>query len=155
MKITVFLKPNSYLTRINLSLLFVLALTQFLFLSSCSDDSVTADQTSNDEYYVKYEIDCKNSIYRGRKMTLKHRNEENAHETSEMEQYEQREIVIGPVKRDFNASLILKSQSSDNYHLKLNLKIAVSKNNSPFALKASDLSNESRSEARLEYTIDY
>ena len=126
---------------------------------SCSQDTEVKNSNSNQkeeaQYYVKYEIESKNLRYRGRKIEIDIKNESDQIESSIVDQTSFNEIVIGPVEKGFNAFVSVVSLSQTNYQLELNLKISVSKNNGPFALKESNLSTDARGSAELKYTIDF
>jgi hypothetical protein len=107
-----------------------------------------------DEYYVKYEVSS-STIYIGGKLDVTISTENNKNKNFTINQRTQSETVIGPVKKGFNATLKVKSKSTDYNHLRLYTNIYVSKNGSPFALKESDGSDTPRDFVQIDYTINY
>ena len=107
-----------------------------------------------DEYYVKYEVNS-STIYSGGKLDVTINKETNEDMTIIINKRQKWEVVIGPVKKDFNATLKVKSKSTDYNHLRLYTNIYVSKNDSPFALKESDGSDTPRDAVQINYAIDY
>ena len=61
------------------------------------------------------------------------------------------ETIVGPVQKGFNATL----EVSCDHNIYLNSSIYVSKNDSPFAIKKNDESDELRDFVQISYTIDY
>lgn len=122
----------------------LLLLSVSLFLISCEDRNTpnkgsSSNNAHNMEYYVKYSIDITGPYQHFWKISyadvdgIKTSNDENSvkHWT----------VTIGPVKTGFRASVKNAMGTGMN-------KIEVSKNNGPFALKASGEDNAS-------YTIDF
>ena len=68
------------------------------------------------------------------------------------------ETTIGPVKKGFQANLKVTKQGWDGQtvenHLKLYLRIEVSKNNGPFAMKQLNGSETPRATAEIKYTVE-
>ena len=112
------------------------------------------DDVNLDEYYVKYEVDS-STIYYGGKLDVTLNSETNEDMTIIINKRALSETVIGPVQKGFNATLKVKSKSTDYNHLRLYTNIYVSKNGSPFALKMSDGSDTPRDAVQINYTIDY
>jgi len=110
--------------------------------------------TPSDEYYVKYEVNSA-TIYYGGKLDVTINSDDNSTSIFIIDQRKLWETIIGPVKKGFNASIIVKSKSVTNDKLELNTKIYVSKNGSPFALKESDCSDIPRNSVQINYKIDY
>src|SRR5690606_4188209 len=113
-----------------------------------------------DEYYVKYIVNSSTNYVEGRKSI-----ERIAIITSENNSIQNFtfnnstwEMTIGPVKKGFNASLntrynVAVFDGPNNTYI--NSEIHVSKNNGPFALKASDISSKERfSATTIKYTIN-
>jgi len=131
------------------SLLSLLSAT--LLLSSCDKFSL-----KKDTYYIKYQVES-STIYYGGKLNVEINNE-NGKSTFVVNQRENWETTIGPVRKGFAASLKAtkegwNGQTVEN-HLKLKLRILVSKNNCPFALKKSDEPSITRATAELQYVIE-
>ena len=113
-----------------------------LLLSSCSfnnPDLSQSGKTDNSEYYVKYSLKTTQTYYYLHDIYYagEHGTEcaEKGHKVSSWT------VTIGPVKKGFHASVRCSGTAID-------AKIEVSKNGSPFALKASG-------ENSVSYTIDY
>lgn len=103
-----------------------------------------------DEYYVKYEVisTTANNAYT---LHATVNNEKNNDVSFNFAASSQWETIIGPVQKGFNASLDVSAPTTIIFHL----KIYVSKNDSPFAIKANDSSETFRTSGQLSYTIDY
>ena len=136
------------LNRLNLNILKELVFILFLSLL------LVGCESKKDEYYVKYEVDS-TTIYINGKLTLLISTESNPNSSMSIDQRVLREIVIGPVEKDFEASLILAAQGNTFDQLRLYANIYVSKNGSPFALKKSDESDDPRDYLEMSYQIDY
>lgn len=119
-------------------------------ITSCEKEN-TVDAN---EYYVKYEVNS-TTIYSGGKLNVTINTETNELMTLSINQRKLSEIVIGPVKKGFIASMIVAASGETHDRLKLYATIFVSKNGSPFALKKNDGSDEPRDSVELDYTIDY
>ena len=130
------------------SFLFMLAIC----FSSCDNES--AKQNATDEYYVKYEMNNSTSPYVGGTVNTTINAENDKEMTFVINTASAWETVIGPVKKGFKAQLSVKSSSNYYGYLKLNVKISVSKNDSPFALKKNDEKTGDTS-IQINYTIDY
>ena len=107
-----------------------------------------------DEYYVKYEVDS-STIYSGGKLDVTLNSETNQAMTITIDQRTLWEVVIGPVRKGFNATMNVSAIYETHDKLKLYTNIYVSKNNGPFALKNSDGSDIPRDSVTISYTIDY
>ncbi len=103
-----------------------------------------------DEYYVKYEVisTTANNAYT---LHATVNNEKNNDVSFNFAAGSQWETIIGPVQKGFNASIEVSAPTTIIFHL----KIYVSKNDCPFAIKANDSSETSRTSGQLSYTIDY
>jgi hypothetical protein len=112
------------------------------------------DETNSDEYYVKYEVNS-STIYTGGKLDVELNAEDNQNISLQINTRSNWEIVIGPVKKGFKASLKVSEVGNNYGHLKLYTQISVSKNGSPFALKEIDGSDVPRTSVDINYTIDY
>jgi len=110
----------------------------------------------NDEYYVKYEIES-STIYYGGKLDVQLKSE-NAILPLVINQREKWETTIGPVKKGFIASLKATKQGwnglTQETQLRLYLRIHVSKNNGPFALKKINGSDSPRATAESQVTVE-
>ena len=128
-------------------LLVILALGIFNFgCEKCECDP--------DEYYFKYET-YGTTIYGGINLDVTVSTENSENTTFITNAQGRWETVIGPVKKGFTASLMAEPQEYEN-NVPLEASISVSKNDSPFALKANGESDDLLSEPlELEYTIDY
>jgi hypothetical protein len=120
-------------------------ITLAAILEGCSPDP--------DEYYVKYTIDSTATQING-KLDLFLNDENNQELNLLVPQRQLNEVIVGPVGSSFEASLLARDAGSAN-GLKLYANIYVSKNGSPFALKATDGSDVVRNYVSLSYTIDY
>lgn len=124
-------------------LLHVVCIT--LFMSSCSPNSPElpqqSDNTDDSEYYVKYSISSSfykfGSIsYADVRGTVTERTGNYSNTSTKWS------VTIGPVKKGFRASVRYDRGTADE------VKLEVSKNGSPFALKA-------KGDKSASYTIDY
>ena len=111
-------------------------------------------EKDNDEYYIKYEVNS-STIYLGGKLNVILNSENNKTMTIIINQLTPWETIIGPVNKGFNATLNVSAAGTTHDKLKLYTNIYVSKNDSPFALKKSDGSDNPRDFVNLSYTIDY
>ncbi|HEX7367483.1 MAG TPA: hypothetical protein VF273_10330 [Pelobium sp.] len=137
-------------------LFFILGLTNF----GCKKERESIKVTT-DEYYVKYIVKSSTAYIQGGKSI--YRTAEIASENNSKQSFTFNnatwETIIGPVKKGFNASLKASYNvtafggPSRTY---INSEIYVSKNNGPFALKASDISTTERfSASTIKYVINY
>lgn len=111
-----------------------------------------------DVYYVKYVINASN-INPGGKLNVTINNENSEKVLFVIDQNSNWESIIGPVSKGFSAAL-LTSNETGTERLNVYSEIDVSKNNSPFAIKASDESYVGEitltiTSTVLNYTIDY
>ena len=108
-------------------------------------------EEASDQYYVKYEINCTNLVggHANAEIII---SAENKDLTFNLEELTSWETIIGPVQKEFDATLKV---TVSNAIVLIYTNIYVSKNDSPFALKASDGSDVPRSAVQLSYTIDY
>jgi len=126
-------------------ILFIgLVFTFGMFIISCEKEN------EPDEYYVKYEVNGSSQLTVKR---TKHTTINGVDNIELVFDFKDREWekIIGPVQNGFNATL----EVSCDYDLILNCSIYVSKNDSPFALKKSDESDELRDNLQISYIIDY
>lgn len=163
-KLSLSLSEHKKPTR-QLSLIMVLTFMIGLSFAGCKkekeierdceiENENNSENTTTDEYYVKYEVDSK-TIYLGGKLDLEIKTEDNKLMTTTIDQRVLHETIIGPVDEGFSAFLNVRAAGETYDKLKLYTKIYVSKNDSPFALKKSDGSDDPRDFVKLLYTIDY
>jgi len=129
------------------SLILVLIVTMGILNFGCQCDC----EEASDQYYVKYEINCTHLVggHANAEIII---SAENKDLTFNIEELTSWETIIGPVQKEFDATLKV---TVSNATVLLYTNIYVSKNDSPFALKASDGSAEPISAVQLSYTIDY
>ena len=111
----------------------------FIALSSCKKDetNTTTNTTTNDDYFVKYVIIGNGTYIYFSDFSV---NTDQGNVSFSGYQYHSWNQTYGPVKKGFSASASVGSS--------VTVEIFVSKNNGPFALKASKSGNNS-------YTIDF
>ena len=94
------------------------------------------EDVSNDKYYVKYSVSSK-TIYYGGKLDVK-LTTQSGDQSFNVNQNTDWETTIGPVSKGFICKMNVLKQGWDGVsqenHLKLSVKIEVSKNDSPFTL---------------------
>ena len=132
-------KSKSQWWRLGLILVFIVTIEIINY--SCEE---------SDEYYVKYEV-ISDSPTVGRTLHTTINTEDDENGTFTFGSSTDWETTIGPVQRGFNAIL----EVSSDYEVFVYPRIYVSKNNSPFALKKSDESNELRNYVEISYKINY
>ncbi len=125
--------------------------TVFIFNTSCEKED---NSNSNEEFYVKY--DFEKSVGIGRIYTIVVSYKDADGNIKQSETRNNFSTTIGPVKKGFQAGLNAsdKYPQSEEYHLKLKLKISTSKNNGPFAEKVIDDSSKPRSSASIDYQVN-
>ncbi|MCU0379406.1 MAG: hypothetical protein MUC78_14225 [Bacteroidales bacterium] len=131
--------------RIGLILVFIVAFGMINFGCQCDCEE------ASDQYYVKYEINSTHLVggHANAEIII---SAEKKDLTFNIEELTSWETIIGPVQKEFDATLKV---TVSNATVLLYTNIYVSKNDSPFALKASDGSNEPRSAVQLSYMINY
>jgi len=138
---------------LHMSKLFFL-LSLCIVFSACSKSDTNAEM--NDDYYVKYMVES-STIYSGGKLDVQISGE-NATLPLVINQRQAWETTIGPVKKGFKANLKVTKQGWDGQagenHLKLYLRLEVSKNNGPFAMKQLNGSETPRATAEIKYTVE-
>ena len=130
------------------SIVFIVAIGIVNFGCQCDCEQAA------DEYYVKYEI---NSVHLvgGKSQATIIVSAENEDLTFNLDDFSSWETTIGPVQNGFNATLKV---NVSNAVVLLYTYLYVSKNDSPFALKASDGSeniDDPISNVQISYKIDY
>jgi len=124
------------------ALILTLGIVSFGCQCDCEEDA--------DEYYVKYEVDSY-TMYSHLALHTTVNNEKNNDVNFTFDAGTHWETIIGPVQKGFKATIGVSLETEVLIHL----KIYVSKNDSPFAIKANDNSEAYRKAAQLSYTIDY
>ena len=109
----------------------------FFTLSSCEKDETEA--TTNDDYFIKYVIKGNGTYIYFSDFSV---NTDHGNASFSGYQYHSWNQTYGPVKKGFRASVSVQSSY-------VTTEIYVSKNNGPFALKAS------KSGGGSSYTIDF
>jgi hypothetical protein len=132
-----------------------LKLIALLFLTVIAGCTKETDPSSYvaDEYYVKYKVNS-STIYSGGSLTVIFTNDKNI-TTLTIPQREDWEVIVGPVSKSFEANMRVIANGNTHDKLKLYTAIEVSKNGSPFALKAINGSDIPRNEVQIIYVIDY
>lgn len=129
---------NRFLKTINIVLIAFFALT------ACNKEK--AEPVLNDEYYVKYNIKGNGTYAYFNEFSVY---TDEGDKSFSGYQYKTWTQTYGPVKKGFKASVSVKSSI-------VTVEIYVSKNNGPFALKASKSgTNSSMSNIAQTYTIDF
>lgn len=138
------------LTSINSRLLQRLAWALILTIGIISFGCQCDCEEATDEYFVRYEVISTraNNAYT---LQATVNNEKNNDVSLTFAAGSQWATIIGPVQKGFNASLALSAPTE----IIFDLNIYVSKNGSPFAIKANDSSETGRASGQLSYTIDY
>jgi hypothetical protein len=134
---------------------FFRVLIVFILFQSCTKDS-------QDQYYLKYIIESTSYNIQQKNFKLITNITDEFGKPKEIKHLTgvKWELTIGPVKKGFNSKLSTSSIFEDianplmAFVAKLNLKIEVSVNNSPFSLKKMDDSDEWRKNAEISYTIN-
>jgi len=119
-----------------------------------SDEDCSCPNTGMDEYYIKYDLRS-TTIYLGGTLNVIIKDETGISTNYTVDTQTEWELTVGPVSRGFDSSIHVIANQDTNDRLRLYTKISVSKNNSPFAIKASDESDDPRDDVYLTYTIDY
>ena len=115
----------------------------FIFLSSCKKDETNT--TTNDNYYVKYAVKGNGPYIYFSDFSV---NTDQGNVSFSGYQYHSWNQTYGPVKKGFTVSASVSSS--------VIVDIYVSKNNGPFALKASKSGdNSSTSNISQSYTIAF
>ena len=111
-------------------------------LSSCNKDKDKVEMGISDEYYVKYVIKCSQGRWYVHDFSIN-----TGAGTQSFKDYKNTywTQTYGPVKKGFQASATAQSVVPA-------IEIYVSKNQSPFALKASKTGSD---QVSVSYTIDY
>ncbi|MBQ1836032.1 MAG: hypothetical protein II569_02150 [Paludibacteraceae bacterium] len=125
-------------------LMFMTFVLVLLGVASCSDDKDNAG-----EYYVKYKWHYTQAVYGGGSGVITRATVTYVDADGKKVKVEKVsngwEVTVGPVKKGFEASLLVEEASGYVIH---ESTIEVSRNGEPFALKA-------RGELNASYRIDY
>lgn len=132
--------------RLKYSLLFIIG----VFLLGCNKSEV------NTQYFIKYKVESSTIYYDG-KLDVQISNE-SGNIPMIVNQNQSWETTIGPVKSGFKATIKVTKTGWDGItqenHLKLNLKIEVSRNNEPFTQKQINISDIPRATAETTYIVE-
>ena len=130
--------------------IIAIALT-ILICNSCKKSNT---DEPGDEIYIKYKFEMSTLAGRTENIIIDYNDEYEKNKQTETKS--NFETTIGPVSKGFRASISARDKYplQFEYHLKLNLKIFVSKNNSPFAEKAVNESADPRTSASLSYIVN-
>ncbi len=116
-------------------------------------DKCECDENT-DEYYIKYAVGVESGRVSNVPIDMVIRNEHD-----EMTPYSDTDawtITLGPVKKGFTALISVGIDQNNWFGDAILLpKIYISKNDSPFALKASGESDDLSEPLEIEYTIDF
>jgi hypothetical protein len=125
-----------------------------LIILICNSCKKSDTDEAGDEFYIKYKFEMSTLAGRTENILIDYNDEDEKNRQTETKG--NFETTIGPVSKGFQASISAKDKYplQFEYHLKLKLKIFVSKNNSPFAEKAVNESADPRTSAYLIYTIN-
>ena len=120
------------------------SLAIFIALSSCKKDETK--NNTNDDYFIKYVIKGDGTYIYFSDFSV---NTDQGNVSFSGHQYKSWNQTYGPVNKGFRASVSVTSSF-------VTVEIYVSKNNGPFALKASKSGgNSSTSNISQSYTIDF
>lgn len=115
------------------------SLAIFIALSSCKKDETNITTNTNDDYYVKYVIKGNGTYIYFSNFSV---NTDQGNASFSGYQYHSWTQTYGPVKKGFRTSVSIQSSY-------VTTEIYISKNNGPFALKAS------KADGGSSYTIDF
>jgi len=117
---------------------------------------ISCQKLKADEYYVKYGLKTAGSSG-GNVLVDVIKEDRNGFPTFIVPIRQDWEITIGPVKKGFNASMVVTKSGwngiTPENNLKLYLRIETSRNNGPWTLKELNGSDIPRATATIEYTI--
>ncbi|MDA3614416.1 hypothetical protein [Polluticaenibacter yanchengensis] len=112
------------------------------------------ETTNGNEYFIKYEVSS-STTNSGGKLNVVFNDANGRSKSNVIGTLTSWEVVLGPVKKGFNATISTTKEGSPDDELKLNAQIFVSKNGNEFELKKADKSDVPRSSLQVSYTIDY
>ena len=143
-------KLNSQFWRKKLIWIFIITLG--IINLSCEKEEPNNNVENNDEYYVKYVVKSSSIYILTRTAEINSENNIKSNYTFNNSAWE---VTIGPVKKGFKATLNANFNTTQTLaKTYMNVEIQVSKNNAPFALKASNNSKEVRNSASTSYTLN-
>lgn len=116
------------------------SLAIFISLSSCKKDETNPTPTNDDDYYVQYVI---NGIGVYSYFNVFSVNTDQGNVSFSGYQYHSWNQTYGPVKKGFIASVSVEGH--------VTAEIYVSKNNAPFALKASKSDDSSSTSYKIDF----
>ena len=127
----------------------------FIYLSVISIVGCKKSEANN-QYYIKYKVESTTVYYDG-KIDVQI-SDVNGNVPMVINQNQNWETTVGPVSLGFKATLKVTKKGWDGItqenHLRLNLKIEVSKNNEPFAQKQLNFSDIPRATAEATYILE-
>jgi hypothetical protein len=144
------LKTTSVMAKLKPTLTTFILFLSLIVTSSCKKST----DSNNDQYYVKYQLSS-STIYSNGRLNVVVKGDDDLNKPFNVSTNSDWEIVVGPVKRGFNASIAANELSNNFGRLRLQLRILISKNGSPFAIKQYDDDNAPRSSANINYQINY
>lgn len=107
---------------------------------------------NSDEYYIKYAAGVQsNSIWVPIDIEIRNENDQ----ITPYSDTDTWNITLGPVKKGFTASISVELNKDFLGDAILTANIQVSKNDGPFAVKASGESANENDPVQIEYTIDF
>lgn len=133
------------------SVVFFLSMILCFGFNSCRKQ-----EPAQDVYYIKYEVKSNSLPYYGVKLDLEYKNEKGSIVKMQVPTGIW-ETTIGPISKGKDVSLsAIKTNwgGEPEYHLKMELHIYQSLNNSPFAIKASNSTLTPRAQASVSYILD-
>jgi hypothetical protein len=130
------------------TLIYSIFLSTIVIFSGCKKDP-----TAIDEYYVKFNVNS-STIYSNGKLDVNINNENNQPQSFSIDTKKAWEVTIGPVNKGFSAGVTVGEATNNHGKLTLKGQILVSKNGSPFAVKANDDSGTPRVSMSLSYTLE-
>lgn len=151
---SIFFKITLHQLRFLLAFIFLIGISNFSCTKKTDTNNDINNNTNNDQYYVKYEVNS-STIYFGGTLNVILKGEDNINKNFTINTRSPWETTIGPVKKGFTANLSVNEITNNYGQLKLQAKISVNKNGSPFAVKQNDDSNTPRTSVQINYTIDY
>ncbi len=141
-------QPNA-LHRIFKYLCFSFLLTLNILNYGCNKDE------DLDQYYIKYRVESSN-IDINNKLNVSFKTEDNDNISSIIiNQNRDWEMIIGPVSSGFEASLRVWNDKSELNNLQQIAEIHVSKNDSPFSIKAIKSINNNLNHSTNGINLDY
>lgn len=134
--------------------LLILFLFSTLIMIGCGNSASNAEiEEDLVEYYVRYEVKS-SSIYHGGTLDVTLNDDQNKPASFTINRRQDWELVFGPVETGFEATLSIAPAGDSESRLTVETSIHVSKNNSPFALKAHNVSQEAWRGIYIRYKIE-